>query len=81
MVGTTISHYRVLEKIGEGGMGEVCRATGSPSARPYNITPDGQRFLMAFPADQADSVAETSDEQIHVVFNWLEELKKWVPVP
>ncbi len=26
MVGTTISHYKVLEKIGEGGTVEVCRA-------------------------------------------------------
>jgi hypothetical protein len=25
MVGTTISHYKVLEKIVEGGMGEVYR--------------------------------------------------------
>ena len=25
MVGKTLSHYKVLEKIGQGSMGEVCR--------------------------------------------------------
>jgi serine/threonine-protein kinase len=29
MVGTTISHYKVLEKIGQGGMGEVYLAEDS----------------------------------------------------
>ena len=47
--------------------------------RPYDITPDGQRFLMVFPAAQADSVTETSDEQINIVLNWFEELKRLVP--
>jgi serine/threonine-protein kinase len=49
--------------------------------RPYDITPDGQRFLMVFPADQADLVAETPDDQINIVLNWFEELKERVPVP
>ena len=45
----------------------------------YDITPDGQQFLMIFPADQEDFVAE--HRQINIVLNWFEELKERVPVP
>jgi len=62
------------------GMGGFFIPTDLPT-RPYDITPDGQRFLMVFPADQADSVAESADEQINIVLNWFEELKERVPVP
>ena len=48
--------------------------------RPYDITPDGQRFLMIFPQGETDS-AESSTQRINVVQNWFEELKERVPVP
>jgi hypothetical protein len=44
-------------------------------ATNYDVTPDGQRFLM---------IKATEEEvagQINVILNWFEELKERVPVP
>jgi serine/threonine protein kinase len=37
MVGKTLSHYKVIEKIGQGGMGEVYRATDTNLSRDVAI--------------------------------------------
>ncbi len=51
MVGTTLSHYKVIEKIGQGGMGEVYRAEDTNLSRdvaikvlPEQFTQDPQRL-------------------------------------
>jgi len=37
MVGKTLSHYKVIEKIGQGGMGEVYRAEDTNLSREVAI--------------------------------------------
>jgi serine/threonine-protein kinase len=41
----------------------------------YDVSPDGQRFLMLKPTEQA----QAAPTQINVVLNWFEELKQKVP--
>ena len=48
--------------------------------RNYDIMPDGERFLMVFPAD-TEEVGSPSRRQINVVVNWFQELRERVPVP
>ena len=40
----------------------------------YDVSPDGQRFLMLKAAEQAQAPT-----QINVVLNWFEDLKRRVP--
>ncbi len=51
MIGKTLSHYKVIEKIGQGGMGEVYRAEDTNLSRevaikvlPEQFTKDPQRL-------------------------------------
>jgi len=41
----------------------------------YDVSPDGQRFLMLKPVEEEQAVPT----QINVVLNWTEELKRLVP--
>ncbi len=42
----------------------------------YDVTPDGQRFLMIKESEQESTVT-----QLNIVLNWFEELKRLVPTP
>ena len=61
--GAKLGPYAILGRIGSG-----VRAN-------YDVSPDGQRFLMLKPVEQKEAPLT----QINVVLNWTEELKRLVP--
>jgi len=49
----------------------------SAAGRNYDISPNGQQFLMVKEARQRDDTSAPT--QLIVVLNWFEELKRRVP--
>ena len=45
----------------------------------YDVTPDGQRFVVAVEGPEFDEAE--ARPQINIILNWFEELKEQVPVP
>ena len=52
-------------------------AGGFSTGRTYDVSPDGKRFLMI---KESGSGEETEPSQVILVQNWLDELKRLVPV-
>jgi serine/threonine-protein kinase len=50
-----------------------------PTARPYDVSPDGLKFLMVKKSTIGDRPASTSSGSMNVILNWFEELKARVP--
>ena len=47
---------------------------------PWDISPDGKRFLMIKPRLATTASAAGGPRKINIVLNWFEELKQRVPV-
>jgi serine/threonine protein kinase len=74
MEGRTVSHYRILEKIGEGGMGEVYKALDQRLQRTVAIKFSKEGFYRRF-SREATTIASLNHPNICSLysegFRWL----------
>ena len=84
MVGATLGHYRILAKVGEGGMGEVFRAEDTVLKRqvalkilPLEVADNPER-LARF-RREAESLAALNHPGIVTIFSVESALPRWGP--
>ena len=70
----------IPEVLFEGNYVRSSAGGGTTGGRQYDVSPDGERFLMVKLTGAIENV-EDSAAPITVVLNWFEELKERVPVP
>jgi serine/threonine protein kinase len=75
MIGTTLGHYRIVDKIGEGGMGEVYRAHDERLDRdvavkvlPSSVAQDPERIARF--EREAKAVAKLAHSNILAIYDF-----------
>ncbi|HKR01878.1 MAG TPA: tetratricopeptide repeat protein, partial [Pyrinomonadaceae bacterium] len=81
MIGQTVSHYRILEKLGEGGMGVVYAAEdlhlGRRVAIKFPASVSGERDFRARFLREARAVSTLSHHHIAAIYDYGEMEKGW----